>query len=69
MVAREGTRCMDRSDFTHDWRLRKWLPGRYREPCRVLARGNGRGPRNVLIAFADGTRVVATRFSVRRLLE
>ena len=35
----------------------------------MLARGNGRGPRNVLIDIADGTRVVATRFSGRRLPE
>lgn len=60
---------MDGNNFTHYWRLRKWLRERYREPCRVFARGNGRGPRNVLIEFADGTRVVATRFSVRPLPE
>jgi len=49
---------------THVWRLKKWLPERYGEPCRVLARGrNG----NTLVEFADGFRVVGTRWCVRRL--
>jgi hypothetical protein len=49
---------------THWWRLKKWLPERYGEPCRVLARGrNG----NTLVEFADGFRVVGTRWCVRRL--
>ena len=30
---------------------------------------NTRGPRNVLMEVAGGTRVLATRFSVRRLLD
>lgn len=53
--------------MTHVWYLRAYLPERKGEPCRVLARGNGRGPRNILVEFADGFRVVSTRFAVRRL--
>lgn len=52
--------------MTHYWYFKKWLPGRKGEPCRVLARGNGRGPRNVLVEFEDGFRAVGTRFCVRR---
>ena len=51
---------------THRWRLRKWLPDRYGQSCRVLARGNGRGPRNVLVEFEDGAKVVAARYSIRK---
>jgi hypothetical protein len=52
---------------THYWRFRKWLPDRYKQPCIVFARGRGPGPRNVGVQFADGFRVVSTRFCVRRL--
>jgi len=41
--------------MTHYWRIQKWLPGRFGQPCRVLARGrNG----NVLVEFRDGWRVI-----------
>lgn len=50
--------------MAHYWRLRKLLPERHREPCRVLARGrNG----SILIEFADGFKVVTPRWSIRRL--
>lgn len=52
--------------MTHTWYLRATLPERKGHPCRVVARGNGKGPRNVLVEFADGLRVVGTRFSVRK---
>lgn len=52
--------------MTHYWAFKKYLPERHRQACRVIARGNGKGPRNVLVEFEDGTRVVGTRFSVRR---
>lgn len=57
---------MDRRKPTHRWWFRKWLPDRKGELCRVIARGRGRGPRNVLVEFEDGFRVVSTRFCVRR---
>ena len=53
--------------MTHVWWFKKWLGERKGQPCRVLCRGNGKGPRNVLVEFADGFRVVGTRFCVRRL--
>lgn len=34
--------------MTHVWFRRRTLPERKGEPCRVLARGRGPGPRNVL---------------------
>lgn len=53
--------------MTHFWCFRKYLPERHGSACRVVARGNGRGPRNVLVQFEDGFRVVGTRFCVRNL--
>jgi hypothetical protein len=52
--------------FDYYWFYKKYLPERKDEPCRVLARGKGKGPRNVLVEFADGFKVVGTRFCVRR---
>lgn len=53
--------------MTHYWRLRRTLPERNGQPCRVLCAGRGPGPRNILVEFADGLRVVSIRWSVRRL--
>jgi hypothetical protein len=53
--------------MTHVWRFLKYLPLRHGARCRVLARGNGGGPRNVLVEFEDGYRVVGTRFCVRKM--
>lgn len=55
--------------LTHYFRVRKHLPQLFTRPCRVLVRGPGPGPRNVLIEFADGTKIVTTRFSVRKRKE
>ena len=52
--------------MTHYWRVRKWLPERYGQACRVLVRGRGPGPRNVLVEFEDGYRTVAPMWNVRR---
>lgn len=52
--------------MTHVWFRRRTLPERKGEPCRVLARGHGPGPRNVLVEFGDGHLVVADRFALRR---
>lgn len=54
--------------MTHYWRVRKQLPERFKQPCRVWAAARGPGPRNVGVEFADGTRVVTTRWNVRRLV-
>lgn len=52
---------------THFWRVKTTLPERKGEPCRVLVRGSGLGPRNILVVFADGYRVVTHRYAVRQL--
>jgi len=62
------------SGFDHVWYQRKWPRStwsskgdeRKGQACIVLARGNGRGPRNVLVEFEDGEQMVGTRFCVRR---
>ena len=51
--------------MTHYWRIRRWLPDRYGQPCRVLVPWSRNG--NVLIEFADGERVVTSRWNIRRL--
>jgi hypothetical protein len=55
--------------MTHYWRVRKTLPARYRQPCRVIARAWGPGPRSICVEFEDGHRVIACRHAVRRLEE
>lgn len=49
--------------MTHYWRIRKTLPGRYGQPCRLIACGK---LNSVLIEFEDGVRHVANRYSIRR---
>lgn len=62
--------------MTHYWRLRRYPlqvagldgpPPLYGEHCRVLARGRGPGPRNILVEMADGRQVVTSMWAVRRL--
>jgi hypothetical protein len=50
--------------MTHYWRIKKWLPERYMQPCRVLAYGK---LNSCLVEFADGWRTVTSRWSVRRI--
>jgi hypothetical protein len=54
-----GEDCM-----THVYRIRKWLPDRHGQPCRLLVPWSRNG--NVLIEFADGVRVVCSRWSIRK---
>lgn len=50
--------------FDRYWRIRKWLPARYRHRCRVLARGK---MNSALIEFeTDGYRVITSRNFIRR---
>jgi hypothetical protein len=53
--------------LTHFWRIRKTLPARHGQACRILARGRGPGPRNIAVEFGDGFRVIAHRYAVRQL--
>lgn len=48
---------------THVWRIKTRLPERKGQTCRVLARGK---LNSCLVEFADGTRVVTSRWSVRK---
>jgi hypothetical protein len=50
--------------MTHYWRIRKFLPERYRHKCRVIVYGKNR---NVLIEFEDGQRVRTLLTNIRRL--
>ena len=56
------------SAYPYVWRLRKTLPERTGQPCRVTARGRGPGPRNIRVEFLDGFWVIAQyeRVSLRR---
>lgn len=49
--------------FDHVWFWRVRLPERKDEPCRVLARGK---MNSILVEFADGFRVVTSRYAVRK---
>jgi len=50
--------------MTHRYAIRKWMPHRYGQPCRLLACGKRN---SVLIQFADGERAVTVRWFLRRL--
>lgn len=51
--------------MTHYWRVRKYLPARFGQPCRLLVRA--RAMNSVLVEFADGYRVVTSAWFIRRL--
>lgn len=50
--------------MTHYWRLHATLPERYRDHCKILARGR---MNSCLIEFSDGVRHVVSRWAVRKL--
>ena len=50
--------------MTHVWRWNVRLPHRKGEACRILARG---ALNNCLIEFQDGTKVVTSRYAVRKI--
>ena len=49
---------------THVWRIKTRLPQRKGQGCRVLARGK---LNTCLVEFTDGTRVVTSRWAVRKI--
>ncbi|MDT4329791.1 hypothetical protein RPD76_07705 [Methylomonas sp. MV1] len=51
-------------EMTHIWRWRKWLPARFGQPCRVITTGT---LNSALVEFADGCRVVTSRYAVKKL--
>lgn len=55
---------MSEQRFTHWWRVRKWLPNRHGQRCRIVSTGK---LNSALVEFEDGYRVVTNRRFVRRL--
>ncbi len=49
---------------THYWRVRKYLPERFGQRCRVLAVGK---LNSALVEFEDGWRVLTVRYFVRKV--
>lgn len=52
--------------MTHFWRVRAYLPERFGQRCRVLARGR---LNSCLVQFEDGVRHVTNRYFVRKIHE
>lgn len=50
--------------MTHYWRVRKYLPHRFGQPCRVLARGS---LNSILVEFEDGEKYITNRYFARRI--
>lgn len=50
--------------MTHVYRIKRWGSPRFGQPCRIVIGRSRNG--NILIEFADGFRMVTTRFGVRR---
>ena len=49
--------------YPYYWRIRKRLPDRYGQPCRMLVRGK---MNSCLLEFEDGFRVVTSRNFIRK---
>lgn len=50
--------------MTHFWRVRRTLPERFGQPCRLVARG---AMNSACIEFADGVRHIVSRWAIRKL--
>jgi len=50
--------------FDRIWHWRKWLGDRRGQRCRIVARG---ALNSCLVEFADGYRVVTSRFAIRKV--
>lgn len=48
--------------MTHYWRIRKWLPERYGQACRIIC--VGKRMNSILVEFEDGVRYVTIRYFV-----
>lgn len=59
-----GTKMTGRYDYVWIWRRR--FANRVGQPCVVLAECNGRG---TIVEFADGERIIANSFAVKRLID
>lgn len=54
----------DPQPMTHFWRVRKFLPDRFGQHCRVIARGK---LNSMLVEFADGAKFITIRYFARKL--
>jgi hypothetical protein len=52
--------------MTHYWRIKKWLPERFGQHCRIVATGS---MNSVMVEFEDGVRFVTVRYFVRKFKE
>ena len=52
-------------DYPYRWRVRTRLADRFGQRCRVLCRG---AMNSCVVEFADGFRVVTSRWYVRRMV-
>lgn len=50
--------------LTHVWYWRKFVGERKDQPCRLVVSRSSNG--NIMVEFADGFRVIAPRYAVRR---
>ena len=55
---------MTEQPFDRYWRVHATLPDRYKQPCRILARGR---LNTCLVEFQNGHKVVTSRWSVRKI--
>ena len=62
-----GTECDSFAEFRYTWRFKRRLPERYGAKCRIVQRSTGPGPRNILVEFEDGLRVVTTWRAVKKV--
>jgi len=50
--------------MSHYWRVKRWLPERYGQHCKIIATGT---MNSVMVEFADGMRYVTCRYFIRKL--
>lgn len=51
--------------MTHFWRIKKWLPERFNQKCKLIVPWSKNG--NVLVEFEDGQRYVTSKWFVRQI--
>lgn len=50
--------------MTHYWRIKRWLPDRFGQECKINAKG-AKG--TIEVEFEDGFKAITRRYFVRRL--
>jgi len=62
-TGRQGMVAVSGGKMKYYWRIRKWLPERFGQLCRILARGK---MNSIIVEFEDGFRVCTSRYFVRK---